>query len=112
MPVTRTIDYEAAVMAVAKFLSPGDPLARHVAQARRILSPLVEQDMESEHACAWVPSSTFDTGHQPPRQRWDCAAPSCHEYRWTAHPDGPDHGDELLIVLGRDEPVVLAREVH
>lgn len=34
----------------------------------------------------WTPSGTFDTGSQPPRQRWDHPL---LESEWTADPDGP-----------------------
>lgn len=52
-----------------------------------IACPLYRRREDTTHAHAWEPSSTFDTGSDPKRQRWDC---SCGAEEWTADPEGPD----------------------
>lgn len=53
-------------------------------RVRRALEAALHTDPDAHN---WLASGSFDTGHQPPRQRWDCSHCECVE--WTADPEGP-----------------------
>jgi len=65
---------------------PGHLLRSFETVASSLLAPEGEG---GEHVHDWEPSSTWDTGSDPQRQRWDC---SCGEEEWTADLDGPKVG--------------------
>jgi hypothetical protein len=59
-------------------------------QTRRAVEAMREHQHNWKHQHNWIPTGSFDTGHNPVRQRWDCP---CGESVWTDDPEGPGDDD-------------------
>lgn len=75
---------------------PGIAAANLEGYLGRFTVPLLDalEDCEAKLAAApvtthvhcWDATGSFDTGHMPPRQKWQC---ECGAEEWTDSPEGP-----------------------